>query len=98
MKASLEKMGTTKISEDREARLAYSEGVILQGDSEHRRTGCDKKENKAASSECRNTDHFKAQCPIWISERKRRNNENPTPKGGNRKDRKKTKEKEAQAR
>ena len=63
-----------------------------------------KTENKAACSECGNTDRFKDQFPICISKNKRANNENsppnPTPdaKGENQKVSKQKQEKEVRNR
>ena len=51
------------ISDDRQARLEKAGSVSFKGDSERRRTGSGKTDNKAAGSECRNTDDFKAQIP-----------------------------------
>ena len=53
--------------------------MTLKGDFEQRRTGCGETENKAACSECGNTDHFKAECAGWKSQKKSRPATNPTP-------------------
>ena len=56
--------------EEKQPRLAKAEGISSQGDFEQRRSGWGKPENKATCYECGNTDHFKAQCPIWIAKNK----------------------------
>ena len=73
--------------EEKQPRLAKAEGISSQGDFEQRRSGWGKPENKATCYECGNTDHFKAQCPIWIAKNKNREGGKPTTntKGGNEK-------------
>ena len=72
---------------ERQARLEKVDGWSLKGDSEQRRTGWRKAENKPACFECGNTDRFKAQCPIWKAKKKRWTNGAPTQgvKGGSQK-------------
>ena len=66
-KVDVERKGERKQSlGDKQSRLAKVEEIKLKGDFEQRRSRWDTAENKAACSECVTTDHFKAQCPIWI--------------------------------
>ena len=57
--------------EEKQARNAKNGGFTLKGDSEQRRTGWGNSEKKAAFFECGHTDHFKAQCPIWIKKKEK---------------------------
>ena len=57
--------------EERHARLAKVDGVSIKGGFEQRRTGCGRTAHKPACFERRNTDRFKAHCPIWIEKKKR---------------------------
>ena len=91
MKANVEQKGERKrLSEEKKARLANAEVLKSKGDFEQRLSGWTKSENKAAFSECRNTDHFKAQCHIWIQKKKsaQAKDRRLIPKGGDQKVRK----------
>ena len=85
MKANVEQKVKENVRRE-ESSFSESGGLKLKCYFEHRRSGWGKSEGKAVCFECGNTDHFKAQCPIWIKKKKKWAVERPTntnwgPKG-----------------
>ena len=82
MQANVGKLGKERnLLGGKQARLAKMEGSQLKGDFEQRRSGRGNAENKEACFECGNTDHFKAQLPIWIEKKERRGKEGKPQNG-----------------
>ena len=64
--------------EDRHPRLAKVDGLVRKAIlNKDGRVGV-KPKNIPARSECGNTDHFKAQCPLWVAKKKSWTSVTPT--------------------